>query len=150
MKRFSVILPLFAGTLAYSILSFCAGPRGIVPMQRLETEKNRVSRNLDDLYGIREDLDARYRNLTSDPDTISVYAHELGYVASGERLIKLAGFSGGIDRALISGTAVAAVRPTALPEWLCKLVGLLSGALAFFLYSHFSRSIRHDNTQKRS
>ena len=89
--------------------------------------------HLEYLYSVNVDLDARVKNLTADADTIAVYAHELGFVSEGERLIKLAGFSGGVDRKLSAGFPVKVNPPVFLPEWICKVFGLSGAALAFFL-----------------
>lgn len=148
MKRFAVIVPVFVGTLVYSILGITVGPRGMLPMAGLSGEKARIGRNLEILYEINADLDARYRSLNSDPDTISVYAHELGYVASGERLIKLAGFAGGIDRALVSGTAETVHRPSYLPEWLCKTLGIFATLLAAVPFCRLKRKPHHGHQKE--
>ncbi len=137
MKRYKFVLPIFAGTLVYGMLSFSVGPRGLIPMSRLAGQKTALAENLDALNTIKEDLNARMQNLTADPDTISVYAHELGYVAEGEQLIKLAGFSGGIDRNLSAGNTFTPILPEYLPEWICKTFGIISGLLAFFLFTRF-------------
>ncbi len=150
MKRFKFVLPVFVGTLVYGILSFSVGPRGLLPMKRLAEQKTLVTRNLESLYSIKEDLNARMQNLSADPDTISVYAHELGYVAEGERLVKLAGFSGGIDRNLAAGDTLAPVMPEHLGEWICKSLGLAAGLLVFFLYLHFVPGARPGRRKKNA
>jgi len=150
MKRFNVILPLFIGTLIYSLLSITVGPKGIWPMSQLVQEKTILSTNLDTLYRLNEDLDTRFSNLSADPDTISVYAHELGYIANGEKLIKLAGFSGGIDRKFESGTALTLKQPNFLPEWLCKFFGLFSGISTFVILTVFFTGKKHAYTKKQS
>lgn len=137
MKRFKFVLPIFAGTLVYGLLSFSVGPRGMFPMARLAEQKALLAANIDGLYAINEDLNARMQNLTADPDTISVYAHELGYVADGERLIKLAGFSGGIDRNLSAGSTVNPSQPDYLSEWICKSLGFIAGLLTFFFFTRY-------------
>lgn len=139
MKTLRIILPLFIGTLVYSLLVLSFGPKGFVPMMQLEREKQTVSANLNALYELRDDLKAKLDNLSADPDTISIYAHELGYVYEGERLIRLAGFSGGIDRNLVPGTVRRMKDPSFLPEWICKLSGICAGFLAFFLFAHVTR-----------
>ena len=150
MKCFKVILSLFIGTLIYSALSISVGPRGLWPMAQLDRQKTRIEENLDKLYLINEDLDAKFSNLSADPDTISIYAHELGYIANGEKLIKLAGFSGGIDRNFESGSAVQIKKPDFLPEWICKFFGLFSGITAFFVLTFFISGKKHENTKKQS
>lgn len=132
----------------YSMLSYSVGPRGLWPMTQLLRQKTRFSANLELLYTINQDMDARLQNLSADPDTISVYAHELGYIAEGEQLIKLAGFSGGIDRNLAAGNVISEKKPDFVPEWICKSLGIISGLLAFFLFSVFyleKPSVFHEN-----
>lgn len=132
MKYLKIVLPLFIGTLIYTLLGLSAGPMGQWRYSRLETEKERLVRNYEKLQDINTSLESRLANLSSDPDTIAVYAHELGYIHEGEQLIKLAGFNGGIDRNLVPGTALVSVKPDFLPEWICKLIGILFGIIAFF------------------
>lgn len=133
MSHLKIVLPFFVGTFVYALFGLFAGPKGIIPMNELETERSRVRANLELLSETHDTLETALNNLSSDADTISVYAHELGYVREGERLIRLAGFSGGIDRKLVPGTAVTARVPSSLPEWLCKLAGLVFGVLTYTL-----------------
>jgi len=150
MKCFNVVLPLFIGTLIYSALSISVGPRGLWPMSQLDRQKTKIESNLNTIYLLNEELDARFSNLSADPDTISVYAHELGYIANGEKLIKLAGFSGGIDRNFDSGTALQIKKPNFLPEWICKFFGLFSGITAFLILTCIISAKKYDNTKKQS
>lgn len=132
MKYLKIVMPLFIGTLIYTLMGLTAGPMGQWRYSRLETEKERLVRNYEKLQHINTNLEACLANLTADPDTIAVYAHELGYIHEGEQLIKLAGFNGGINRNLVPGTALVSVKPDFLPEWICKLIGILFGTIAFF------------------
>ncbi len=133
MRRLCVVFPLVTGMFVYCVFSILLGPKSIWSAAQLSTEKDKVLSNLDNLYAVNADLDARVKNLTADPDTIAVYAHELGFVSDGERLIKLAGFSGGIDRKLFPGTPVSVEPPVFLPEWICKLFGISAAAGCAFL-----------------
>ncbi len=150
MSRKRIILPVFCGILTYSLMSYGFGPAGVVPMRRLEAEKERLAQNIAQLEGIHAELDADFRNLSSDPDTIAMYAHELGYVAENERLIKLADFMGGIEREYSPGDAMTATLPETVPEWVCKLLGLLAGACAFALITKFMPEATHDSLEKRA
>jgi hypothetical protein len=113
-------------------------------MSQLEREKVRLEKNLSSLSEMHTDLDAQFSNLSADPDTIEIYAHELGYVAKDEKLIKLAGFTGGINRNLVPGTVEKMNKPIFLPEWLCKIFGIVSGILAFFLVSYPAHRKQHN------
>ena len=146
MKRNKIVFPIFIGTLIYGLLSFWVGPRGLWPMSQLQEHKTVFSSNLELLYTINQDMGARLQNISADPDTISVYAHELGYIAEGEKLIKLAGFSGGIERNLTAGNAISVKKPIYLAEWICKSFGIVSGFLVFLLLSMF---VWNKNTSRK-
>ena len=118
------MFPLVCGVFVYCVFSILLGPKSIWSAAQLSLQRDKVRANLESLYAVNADLDARVKNLTADPDTIAVYAHELGFVAKGERLIRLAGFSGGIDRKLYAGTPVTVEEPVFLPEWACKIFGI--------------------------
>lgn len=133
MKRLRLIFPLFAGVFVYCVFCILLGPRSIWSAAQLSREMDKLLSHLEYLYSVNVDLDARVKNLTADADTIAVYAHELGFVSEGERLIKLAGFSGGVDRKLSAGFPVKVNPPVFLPEWICKVFGLSGAALAVFL-----------------
>lgn len=139
MRYLTPVLSVFAAALTYALVGFIAGPKGIIPMRALISERNRVSANVSALREVNDDLQCVLDNLSADPDTISVYAHELGYVREGERLIKLAGFTGGIDRKLFPGTALKVVPPSYLPEWLCKITGIIFGILTYSLIAYRKR-----------
>ncbi len=119
-------------------------------MGHLRAENARIAENLSNLRGIHDELDSAFRNLSSDPDTIAVYAHELGYVADSERLIKLADFTGGIAREYNPGFALKAATPASVPEWICKALGLFAGLVAFALFSIFRTEASHDIVEKRA
>jgi len=118
-------------------------------MRRLEAENARISANLALLEDVHDELDAEFRNLSADPETIAVYAHELGFVAENERLIKLADFTGGIERDYNPGTALKARIPESVPEWLCKALGLFVGLCTFVLVSILLPEAKHDSFKKR-
>ena len=133
MGRLRVIFPVVCGVFVYCVFSILLGPKSIWAAAQLSLERDKVLANLESLYAVNADLDARVKNLTADPDTIAVYAHELGFVSKGERLIRLAGFSGGIDRKLYAGTPVTVQAPVFLPEWACKLFGITAAVACMFL-----------------
>jgi len=149
MSYLKIILPLFAGTVIYSLAAIFAGPKGIMPMMHLQKEREVIRQNLDYLHNTGDTLEIKLNNLSADADTISVYAHELGFISEGEQLIKLAGFSGGIDRNYHAGTALRSKKAEYLPEWICKTTAVLSGLLSFFAISYISRRKKDGNSQRK-
>lgn len=101
------------------------GPKGIMPMRFLALEKIKLQENVQNLETVNEDLAAILNNLSANPDTISMHAHELGYISEGERLIRLAGYSVKRQSAPASGTVIDYEKPDYLPEWISKLAGIL-------------------------
>lgn len=123
----------------YSLLAITIGPKGIWAMNQLIRESERINQNLDELQEIHTSLNEHVWNLTANPDTIAVFAHELGYVTEGEKLIKLAGFKGGINRFFATGTALNVKKPEYIPDWTCKTIAGLAGVCSFFLQALLRR-----------
>lgn len=117
-------------------------------MSQLESQKQSLGKSLEILYAANTRLDGEFRNLQANPDTISVYAHELGYVADDERLIKLAGFSGGINRSFATGEAITLAKPGFVPEWICKFLGVFVGIAAFLLMRFFKMRTLYANKKE--
>ena len=103
-----IITPIFVFAFTYSFLSMCFGPRGFFARQQLRRQYTALVQHVQLLSDIGEDLNIRIANLSSDPQTIAVYAHELGYVQKNERLIKLMNFSGTAERTEDAGAPLPA------------------------------------------
>ena len=95
------------------------GPKGFLPMSHLQKEAETMKEHISSLRTMNEELAAQVKFFQRIP-TIAVMPHELGYIAEGERLIKLSGFIGGIDRNLHPGTLITRVKPIFLEDWICK------------------------------
>ena len=119
-----VITPLFVFAVVYSFLVICFGPRGIFARQQLKRQREALVQHVQQLSDIGENLSIRIANLSSDPQTIAVYAHELGYVQKGERLIKLMNFSGAVERTEAAGVAYLIEAPRYVPDAICKTIAV--------------------------
>lgn len=119
-----IMAPLFAFTLIYSFLGMCFGPRSFFAQQQLKKQREVLVRHVQDLSDIGESLNIRIANLSSDPQTISAYAHELGYVKENERLIKLMNFSGAVGYTEDAGCPYIIRKPHYLPDTACKMLAL--------------------------
>ena len=119
-----IITPLFVFAFVYSFLSMCFGPRGFFAHKQLWRQRESLIQHVQLLSDIGEDLNIRIANLSSDPQTIAVYAHELGYVQKNERLIKLMHFSGNEERTEAAGVAYLIEVPRYLPDSVCKTIAV--------------------------
>ena len=118
------ITPIFVFAFFYSFLSICLGARGFFARQQLKRQHEALVRHVQLLSDIGEDLNIRIANLSSDPQTIAVYAHELGYVQKNERLIKLMNFSGAAERTEDAGVVYLIEAPRYLPDTVCKTIAV--------------------------
>ena len=119
-----VITPLFVFAFIYSFLGVCFGPRGFFARQQLRRQREALVRHVQVLSDMGENLSIRIANLSSDPQTIAMYAHELGYVQKNERLIKLMNFSGTAERTEDAGVAYLIETPRYLPDTACKTIAV--------------------------
>ena len=119
-----VILPLFVFTLVYSHLGIYFGPRGFFARRQLARQRDALVQRVQLLSDIGENLNIRIANLSSDPQTIAMYAHELGYVQKNERLIKLMNFSGTAEYTEDTGVAYLIEEPRYLSDSACKTIAV--------------------------
>ena len=119
-----IITPIFMFALVYSFLVIFFGPRGFFAVQQLKRQRESLIQHVQLLSDMSENLNIRIANLSSDPQTIAVYAHDLGYVHKGEGLIKLMNFSGTAERTEDTGVAYLIEAPRYLPDAVCKTIAV--------------------------
>lgn len=129
MKRIAVCA--WAGFVAYSICLFSIGPAGFTSMDRLEAERGRLETNLKELTSINADLAARVEALQSDRETIAAEGRKYGYIAPGERLVRVVGIASP-QRYHIAGK-ILALREAPAQGGLLPLCAALLAAGAVFL-----------------
>lgn len=98
-------------------------------MYHIQENTKILKTNIMNLSEIREELEIELNNISADPKTIEIYAHELGFISEGEGLIRLAGFSGDISKNLYTGDIIIPSKPSYIPEWICRLAGMVSGLI---------------------
>lgn len=134
-----IITPIFAFTLVYSFLGIFFGPRGFFALQQLKRQREALLYNVQLLSDIGESLTIRIANLSSDPETIAVYAHELGYVHNNERLIKLMNFSGTAEHTENAGGVYVIEAPQYLSDNVCKTIAVSMGIIVILCEMLVSR-----------
>ena len=124
-----IVAPIFTFVAVYSLLSIFFGQKGFFAAQQLKRQRDLLITHVQMLSDMGEHLAIRIANLSSDPETIAVYAHELGYVHENERLIKLLHFSGEVEKVENPGSVYTVEAPRFLSDSLCKAIALFMGLI---------------------
>ncbi len=122
---FRVLVAALAGTVIYVLVSFTCGKDGIWADGQLREQKRILSARADEIQKINDSLSLEYTALEKDPDVIAGFARKMGYVRDGEKVVKINGLINIDEYHFETGTPVKSVEPYSLPEWFCKLAGLL-------------------------
>ena len=134
MKASYILFSVTAGVFVFCCVSVFFGPSGKNAYRELQAQKVNLVENIEKIEGISKSLKAEITALDYDDEIIKMYAHELGFVCEGERLIKLADY---IEPGLSafqryqSGTPYHVEEPQTVPEWVSAFLGLL--CVLFFL-----------------
>jgi len=129
--------------------SIVFGKSGIFAMWKLETERDRIAANMEQLREINGELEGALDNLRSDPDALAVYARELGYAStSDDRFIRISGLPAAGRRTAQAGNLLKAVRPNTVSDSDIRLFAALVGlsVTAFILFSRFRPPHRRRNS----
>ncbi len=86
-----MLVAAYAGIAAYCALSFFLGPSGLFAYRELEARRDAMSKRLAELCATNERLGAELEALRADPERARLEARKLGYLASGETLVVVAG-----------------------------------------------------------
>jgi hypothetical protein len=144
MKWVKYLVSLWTAILVYTVFSLGSGAMGLPAYSWLAGERDKQQANLESLRNLNRELEGLKDALLYDSDTIAVYAHELGYGAGTERLIRILGLPGIKDKNISPGRIV---RVSALPAVSHKTITITSlcsglGVLAcFFLAEFFKKQL---------
>ena len=142
-----IIFPFFVMTSVYTLLTFFFGATGIYAQKKLEEELKSVAKNISMINQRSEELDIMIKNLTSDEQTIKIFAHDLGYINEGEGIIKLTSLTADPLRDMGCGDAITIHRPTFISDSLCKRFAFLMGLVSLIIEILVIKS--YDTTQRR-
>jgi len=124
-KMFRVLVAALAGTGIYVLVSLTCGTDGMWADNQLREQKRILSARAEEIQKINDSLTLEYKALDKDPDVIAGFARKMGYVRDGEKLVKINGLIAIDEYHFETGTPVKSIEPYTLPEWFCKLSGLL-------------------------
>ncbi len=127
---FRIVLPIFVTVFVYATLAGFFGPKGLYSKKFMEIQRDALIANVNSLNLTGSNLDSHIEDLKHDPDTIAIYAHELGYIYENEGIIKLVGFNSEFGKMLNPGSALEILAPHYISDYICKTVSVSFGILA--------------------
>lgn len=142
-----VIFPFFVMASVYTLLMFFFGPTGIYSQKKLEEEIKNLVKNVNLINRTGEELDIMIKNLTSDEQTIKIFAHDLGYVNEGEGIIKFTSFKIDPLRDVACGNAITVKKHTFLSDSICKRFAFMMGLVSLIIEILVLKS--YDSTKRR-
>lgn len=125
IKMFRLLVAALSGTAIYVLVSFTCGTDGIWANGQLREQKRILSARADEIQKINDSLTLEYTALEKDPDVIAGFARKMGYVRDGEKVVKINGLINIDEYHFETGTPIKSIEPYSLPEWFCKVCGLL-------------------------
>ena len=139
-----VLVASLAGTAIYVLVSFTCGTDGIWANGQLREQKRILSARADEIQKINDSLMLEYSALEKDPDVIAGFARKMGYVRDGEKVVKINGLIKPDEYHFETGTPIKSIEPYSLPEWFCKVAGLLMFFVTYlYLVVHDFRFKEH-------
>lgn len=133
----SLATSLFAGIVAYCVISLLAGQTGLIAMHDLSRRIARMEERIATLDSDNLSLRTASESLRYDPDRIAREARDLGYLRPGEKIIVLSNLaqSRRQEPPLVTVDAVlAAGASSGLPDRIVKILAMVT-ALAVLLAS---------------
>lgn len=124
-----IAFPVFITALVYTFLSCFFGPKGLYSQRFLENQRDVLINHIELIKQTGLELDVFIQNLTADPETIEVFAHDLGYIRDNERIIKLTGFSSGVRNNFEHGSLMSLKKASFISDYLCKTIAFSLGIL---------------------
>ena len=111
----------------YGLLAFSFGDRGLFAYRQLQNEQARQEANIENLRLINRELENTMNALLHDPDTLSVFARELGYASTQERFIRIVGLGGYQQTRTSAGEIVFAAAPQHIPSLTIRIIAFFTG-----------------------
>jgi cell division protein FtsB len=132
MVKVKFLGALFAGTLVYVTLSLAAGPDGLYAARHNTAQRNQLAAHTEALDAHNRRLRLELQDLESNTAVIASQARKLGYIMPGETMVTINGLALAepVPRREV-GVVLRGDRGGFVPEWQCKLAGILAAWLTF-------------------
>ena len=122
-----------AGTLVYVIVSLLGGKDGLFATRQLEAQKQLIVKHTADVQAINDELALENEILYRDSVAIMAEARKLDLIQDGEKLVKINGLNTTASPVYNTGSVMQRQDIFYLPEWVCKLLGVLVFVLVLLI-----------------
>ncbi|AEJ19442.1 Septum formation initiator [Gracilinema caldarium DSM 7334] len=143
MKLRYVMLSIWVTVAIYSLGSFCYGPTGILAMNHLIQQKEKLSTNIEQLGILQQNLSYSVNALLYDRDTIEVLARDLGYGKSDELFIRISSTESiNKSRYIVGGLVIPEAYTPPLHEVTLRIIAIASGFIILILTIILGRTLK--------
>lgn len=125
MKLYQITIAAFFGVFAYVAIALIGGNNGYFAGKHLREQKMLLAAQNLKIQNLNDALELECAALEKDPEIIAAYARKLGFVRENEKLVKINGLKPVEENLYDTGTIVRYVEPYSVPEWFCKVCGLI-------------------------
>ncbi len=125
--------------LVYTFFSGVLGQNGLYAKKHLESEYLRLIEHERVLENANRSVLTTRNNLMHDPDTLAVYARQLGYGIGNEKFVRIRGLSVAMNGTIPDDKVLYAVEPGFVSDNMIKIISVFFGAavLIFLLINDF-------------
>jgi cell division protein FtsB len=134
MKVCKYLYGIWTAVVIYSLFSFASGPKGLSAYNQLSTERELQFANIGELQYYNEELEKVKNSLLHDPETLLVFARQLGYSSEDERFVRIVGLRGDQNLPTMAGNVYFAKEPDFIPDKTIKLTAFIAGLLFFAFF----------------
>lgn len=134
MIKYRFLVSACIGTFFYVLVSFIGGRDGLWAEDQMLEQKRLLSANAAQIEKTNEELSLEKTAFLQDRGVIASYAHRLGYISEGEKLIKINGLDVEETQITDAGNILMHKDPEYISEKVCKGIGLISGLIFYLIF----------------
>ena len=146
MKKLRFLIPLLISIMVYVGINFIWGQNGIWALKQITQQKLELNNTIEKLESLNKELEMLRIEFSVDKEAIASYAKKIGFVAEGEKIVKISGIAKDLEPVLDCGSLYHITPIDFLPEWAIKVLSLVSFIItyAFIFLRQLSKKIEEN------
>jgi cell division protein FtsB len=135
MRFLKYLLAVWITLALYTVAAFFGGATGTYAYDQLLAERNKQKLNIEALRSINQELEGTLNSLKYDPETIRIYARELGYGREDETFVRIVGLGGAKKQRTTAGQITVPKAPRHIPDRILWFFAFCAGMGTLMLAS---------------